>query len=93
MPENKGIHCIVSGLVQGVYYRANTKEMAESLSLKGWVKNIPNGDVELKAFGNKENLDKLIDWLWKGPAAAKVSNVKVNRIEIKGKFEDFTIKY
>jgi len=93
MSESKGIHCIVSGLVQGVFYRASTEDMANSLKLTGWVKNMPNGNVELQAFGNQEDLDKLVVWLWKGPSAAKVSDVKVNYIDIQEEFKGFVIKY
>jgi len=93
MSNSKVVHCIVSGLVQGVFYRASTKDMADSLNLTGWVRNIPDGKVELQAFGNPDNIQKLVDWLWKGPSAAKVSNVEVNYIDIQEEFRDFSIKY
>ena len=69
------IHAIVTGRVQGVFYRENTRKKAESLNITGWVKNNPDKTVELKASGSEENIKLLIAWLWKGPLIAKVSNV------------------
>lgn len=68
---------LVSGKVQGVFYRQNTLEMATKLHLTGWVKNLSNGDVELVACGKENNVDALCEWLWQGPPAARVDNVKV----------------
>lgn len=70
-----GLHCFVTGKVQGVFYRANTQRKATELGLTGWVRNLSDGRVEVKAFGNKEQLELLKTWLWEGPAAAKVSAV------------------
>lgn len=86
-------HIFVSGLVQGVFFRATTKEIAENLGLKGWVRNTRDGRVEIKVEGGKEEIEKLIEWLWKGPPLAKVKNVNVKWEEYKGEFEDFQIKY
>ena len=86
-----GIHCVVSGKVQGVFYRASTKDKALSFNLTGWVRNLPNGDVELKAFGRADALQELVNWLWDGPAKAIVKDIDVNHISIEH-FNDFTVK-
>ncbi len=54
------VHILVSGLVQGVFFRAHTREKASELFLSGWVKNLPDGRVEILAEGERENLEKLI---------------------------------
>ena len=69
------VHVLVSGKVQGVFYRKNTQETATKLKLVGWVKNLDDGRVELKAFGPKEDLEKLVQWCQKGPRLAKVEKV------------------
>lgn len=80
MNEIIGIHCFVSGKVQGVWFRASTKEEAERLNLTGWVKNLPDGRVEVMACGKKEQVEQLWEWLQKGPRLAKVD--KVDREEL-----------
>ena len=70
-------HLIISGRVQGVFYRASCQEVAQMYALKGWVKNMPTGQVEVLVQGEKEKIEKLIDWCKKGPSDAKVSDVKV----------------
>lgn len=72
------VHLIVSGRVQGVFFRAHTKEVADSLHLLGWVKNLPTGEVEIYAEGEIKNLEKFIAWCKVGPPAAKVSKVKID---------------
>ncbi len=73
-----GIHCFVSGLVQGVWYRASTQEQARLLGLTGWVRNLPDGRVEVMAFGEKVKVMQLYDWLQEGPKRAKVESVSLN---------------
>jgi len=70
-----GIHCIVSGRVQGVFFRASTQDIANRLGLKGWVKNRHDGAVELHACGEDKSLKQLQVWLSKGPADATVTDV------------------
>lgn len=73
----KRIRGLVTGIVQGVCYRASTREKAESLCLSGWVRNLPNGDVEFEAEGSTEDVDALVMWAWKGPSAAQVDHVEI----------------
>ncbi len=71
----------VSGHVQGVFFRAATQEQARRLGLKGWVRNMPNGDVELLAWGDAEGLHELAAWLWQGPPMARVKKVVSELLE------------
>ena len=87
------IHAIVSGRVQGVLFRHETRRTAKSLGIKGWVKNLPDGRVEVVAEGEKDKINNLIEFLKKGPPAARVDNVDVKTEEYKGEFEDFNVRY
>ena len=89
----KRAHIFVSGRVQGVFYRATTQEVAKRLRLKGWVRNLPDGRVEIVAEGPEDALKALIDWCWEGPPLAKVEDVKVIWEEPTGEFEDFVVRY
>ena len=80
----------ISGKVQGVFYRATAKDMAERHGLTGWVKNTSDGDVEVLVSGTTEQLEKFIDWCWKGPLGARVIHVEVTDREEEG-FRDFRI--
>ena len=73
--------CVVSGKVQGVWYRQSTLRMAEALEVTGWVKNLDSGDVELLACGKEEDVEKLKSWLWQGPVNAEVSAVKCESVD------------
>lgn len=66
----------VTGRVQGVSFRASSRCRALALGLSGWVRNCPDGSVELKATGSTHALQQLEDWLWQGPQYASVATVK-----------------
>ena len=68
--------CLITGLVQGVFYRASTKKQAAKLGVTGYIKNLPDGHVEVLICGDPEAVGHLKAWLWDGPAQAHVSNVK-----------------
>jgi len=87
------IHAFVSGMVQGVFFRSETRRIAKNLDIKGWVKNLPDGRVEVVAEGEMDKIDKLIEFLKQGPTAASVDNVDVKIEDYKGEFEDFAIKF
>lgn len=72
---NYCISAIVTGKVQGVFYRDSARQKAEALGVTGWVKNNDDGAVELHACGDEENVRALLDWLWEGPSAAQVNDV------------------
>ncbi|MGI9256916.1 MAG: acylphosphatase [Salinispira sp.] len=61
------LRCIVSGRVQGVGFRYSALAVARSLKLRGWVRNLPNGSVETRAYGSREDIDAYIEWLADGP--------------------------
>jgi len=84
---------IIHGSVQGVFFRANAKRIAESLGLKGYVRNIDDGCVEVVAEGSEEKLKELISFCKKGPEAANVSKIDVKFEESSGKFEGFEVRY
>lgn len=67
--------------MQGVYYRAATADEASRLGLDGWVKNLPDGRVEVVVSGEPAAIAALVQWLWKGPPAARVDAVHVEEWE------------
>ena len=83
-------HIIVHGKVHGVYFRASTHTKALELSLKGWVRNLSNGTVEVHAEGSQNSLEQLIKWCQKGPPSAKVSRYDLDWVTPKG-INEFTI--
>jgi len=89
----KRAHVVISGRVQGVWFRANTRDKAEQLGLTGWVRNTYNGNVEAVFEGEDEIINEMIAWCHKGPSLAYVSNVKVDFEEATGEFQSFSIKY
>lgn len=81
----------VSGKVQGVWFRASTREQALVLGLSGYVRNISDGRVQVEAQGNIDVLDKLEQWLQHGPPMAKVSGVEYLKIALKSLDSGFQI--
>lgn len=69
------VHCIVSGRVQGVWFRVSTKDEAERLGITGWVRNLEDGRVEVVACGAKDKVQQLHAWLKQGPRKAEVKEV------------------
>jgi acylphosphatase len=69
------LHAIVHGRVQGVFFRDSTRREATGLGLGGWVRNLPDGTVEVYAEGDRAGLDRLHAWLYRGPEAARVTRV------------------
>ena len=70
--------CHVSGRVQGVFFRASTREKALALGVSGFACNLPDGRVEVVALGESDAVASLIKWLWEGPPAAQVTGVEVS---------------
>ena len=86
------VHVIVRGRVQGVYFRASTRDRARQLGLAGWVRNCADGSVELIAEGEKAKLEQLVTWCHSGPRGAAVRDVRVEWQETAGEFVGFTVK-
>lgn len=87
------VHVVIYGKVQGVWFRANTKDMADKLGLKGWVKNTIEGNVEAVFEGNDNCVNKMLEWCNHGPKLAIVKKVKIERQPVKNEFNRFVIKY
>ena len=83
---------IISGNVQGVFYRASCQDIAVKYGLNGWVRNLPSGEVEVLVQGEKEKIEKLIEWCKKGPPNARVEEVKVKWEEVADMFNGFGVK-
>ena len=69
-------HVIISGRVQGVYFRGNIKEKAQSMGIRGWARNLTNGNVEAVFEGETEDVRRMVSWCQEGPPAARVDDVK-----------------
>lgn len=82
---------LVSGRVQGVFYRAETDQTAHKLEIHGWVRNLPDGRVEAVFEGPQDAVEAMIDWCHQGSRAARVSNVKVEYAQPEG-IEGFVIQ-
>ena len=74
------MRCLVSGRVQGVWFRASTQQQARQLDITGYAKNLPDGRVEVVACGEHEAVAALREWLWQGPPAAQVSDVECTAV-------------
>lgn len=70
------IRYLVSGRVQGVFFRASTRERAQSLGLTGWARNLPDGRVEVLACGDQATLGQFRAWLREGPPQAQVEDIE-----------------
>ena len=83
------VHIVVSGMVQGVGFRYFVQHHARQLGLTGWVRNLPNGDVEIQAEGNREFVESLVTYARRGPRLAVVSNVRLEWKEPSSQFTSF----
>lgn len=80
----------ISGKVQGVFFRASTKQKADELTIKGFVRNEPDGSVYCEAEGREDKLKQFADWCRSGPPFATVDQCLVSEDEVKG-FTEFRI--
>lgn len=87
----KRIHLIISGRVQGVWFRHNTSKVANQLGLTGFARNLPNGGVEVIAEGDEDKIKELIEFCKKGPEGAHVSNIEIKYEKPKNEFDTFSI--
>lgn len=86
------VHIFVSGRVQGVFFRAHTRDLAYRLGLAGFVRNLPDGRVEVVAEGPEEKLEELIQFCRYGPPLAHVTGVEIRWEEPTGEFSGFSVR-
>lgn len=86
-------HVIVNGRVQGVFFRSETQDEANRRNVSGWVRNLPDGRVEAVFEGEKEEVERLIEFCRRGPPGARVSKVDVKWENCTGEFRGFKIRY
>lgn len=91
--NSKRVHLLVEGRVQGVYFRQGMMETAEKNNVLGWVRNLPDNQVEAVLEGNDSNVDAVVEWANFGPAGAVVKDLKINEEKYIGEFSDFEIRY
>jgi acylphosphatase len=86
-------HVFISGSVQGVFFRSETRHKAKERGVKGWVRNTSDGRVEALFEGEEENVKELIEFCKHGPPGARVTGVDVTRENYTGEFRDFEIRH
>lgn len=84
---------LISGRVQGVWYRDSTRREAIALGLTGWVKNLPDGRVAAVFEGSAETVEQIIHWCWDGPPHARVDDISRIDKPAVGEFSDFSVHY
>jgi len=90
--EKVRVRIIVSGRVQGVGYRNNVFKQAKKIGVNGWVRNLGDGRVEAVFEGEKQEVERIINWAKKGPLFANISDFKIEWQEPKGEFNNFEVK-
>ena len=91
--EKISVQLLVSGKVQGVYFRFNLQQIAKKNCVVGWVRNLPDGRVEALLEGNKGDVDKVIQWSKMCPKNARFDDVKTVYLQYEGKFSYFVIQH
>ena len=86
-------HVFVSGRVQGVFFRSETSYEAKRRKVAGWVRNTSDGRVEAVFEGEKEDVEKVIDFCRRGPSGARVMKIDVRWEDYIGEFKDFKVRY
>lgn len=85
----RSLHCLISGKVQGVYFRSWTKDQADNLGVTGWVRNLSDGRVEVLAQGGEEALQSLKERLAQGSSMSLVENIECNWTDYDKAFDSF----
>ena len=93
MQQRARAHLIITGRVQGVFFRVETRRAARQFGVTGWVRNKRDGSVEAVAEGTETDVQSLIQWCHTGPPNARVDDVKISRQEYSGEFEQFEVRY
>ena len=93
MGDLVSVRATVCGRVQGVFFRSFVEEHAQPLGLRGYVRNLPSGDVEVVAEGERERVKKLVEYLKRGPPVARVNRVVTRWSEYTGNYSSFRVRY
>ena len=93
MRAGKRLHVLISGRVQGVFFRAATREHANRLSLRGWVRNLPDGRVEALFEGEEEHLAEILGWCHQGPPGSLPEEIESRWEQATGEFRNFRIRH
>lgn len=88
----KCLYCLVSGRVQGVFFRASAQAEAQRLGITGWARNLPDGRVEVMACGDGDALERFRQWLGQGPPQAEVADVEVEECAFDPSLERFDVR-
>jgi acylphosphatase len=91
--EHLRAQVVIHGLVQGVFFRASTREEAIRLNVGGWVRNLPDGSVQALFEGEKKKVEEIIGWCHRGPSGAVVSKVDIQWEQYTGEYQHFDIRY
>ncbi len=89
----KTLHCLISGRVQGVNFRSWTKSQAEKFGLTGWVRNLPDGKVEVQAQGDEQVLSSFREELNRGPTASRVDNLECRFVDEDQEYTNFDVTF
>ena len=93
MAEKVRKRILISGRVQGVYFRDSLRTAAEEEGVSGWVRNLPDRRVEAVLEGDPQSVSQVIEWSRMGPPAARVEGVEVVEEVFTGEFKDFGIRF
>ena len=88
----KALRMKISGIVQGVWFRASTKEQAERYGVSGWVRNVMDGSVEVHAQGDEQAVEKLYQWCRRGPSGAVVESIVAEDVKVEPETRGFVIR-
>jgi acylphosphatase len=89
---DRNVHILVSGRVQGVWFRGSTAKVAEALDLVGWVRNLPDGRVEIEAQGPAPKIEEFIAWCRIGPPRASVDRLEIIDIAPVPRYSSFEVR-
>lgn len=93
MAENVRAHIVISGIVQGVFFRVETQWAAQRIGVHGWVRNKRDGTVEAVIEGERDKVETMLDWCRKGPPRAVVNKVDVEWEKYTGETADFRVTH
>lgn len=91
--ERKRAELRISGNVQGVFFRASTREQAKARDVAGYVKNLPDGTVEAVLEGPRDDVEEVVEWAHEGPSAAQVRDIDVSWKPPTGEFRTFEVRH